>query len=430
MKDIIKSVIVEFQQRELPLLKRRLIDIRHDIPMITTLIGSRRSGKTYLLYQVVANLYKLGVDRRNVLFINFEDDRLNFTSVADLDLIIQSFTELYPDIKLSETYFFFDEIQNVVGWERFVRRIFDNYSKHIFVTGSNSRLLSTEIASSLRGRNVVYTVYPLCFKEFLEFLETPYNVINPQNRSLVLAQSKRFITQGGFPEVIGFDDNTRTNVLQNYFNTMMYRDIVERYSINDVTLFRFFLKKIFANITKPLSINKIYNELKSQGYKISNNYLYDYEQYAYAVFLCVAISKFDFSEIKQFKSEKKSYAIDTGLLGAIEFSMSANLGKLLENAVLLELIKAGKEVYYYKNKSECDFLIRNQDGTLLPVQVSWDMTDIATRKRELKGIAEVCNNLSLSKGLIITFDEKENIVHNNLDINILPFYQWAYELRT
>lgn len=430
MKDIIKSVIVEFQQRELPLLKRRLMDIRYDIPMITTLIGSRRSGKTYLLYQVVSKLYELGIDRRNVLFINFEDDRLNFISAADLDLIIQSFTELYPDIKLADTYFFFDEIQNVVGWERFVRRIFDNYSKHIFITGSNSRLLSTEIASSLRGRNVVYTVYPLCFKEYLEFLDTPYNVLNPQNRSLILAQSKRFLTQGGFPEVIDFDDDVRTNVLQNYFNTMMYRDIVERYSINDVTLFRFFLKKIFANITKPLSINKIYNELKSQGYKISNNYLYDYEQYAYAVFLCVAISKFDFSEIKHFKSDKKTYAIDTGLLGAIEFSMSENLGKLLENAVLLELIKAGKEVYYYKNKSECDFLIRNQDGTLLPVQVSWDMSDADTHKRELKGIAEVCSDLSLDKGLIITFDKREVLAHNNLDIKVLPFYQWAYELRT
>jgi len=430
MKDIIKSVIVEFQQRELPLLKRRLINIRHDIPMITTLIGSRRSGKTYLLYQVVSKLYEQGIERRNVLFINFEDDRLNFSSFTDLDLILQSFTELYPDIKLADTYFFFDEIQNVDGWERFVRRIFDNYSKHIFVTGSNSRLLSTEIASSLRGRNVIYTVYPLCFKEYMDFLETPYNIINPQNRSLVLAQSKRFLTEGGFPEVIDFDYDTRINVLQSYYNTMMYRDIVERYSIGDVSLFRFFLKKIFANITKPLSINKIYNELKSQGYKVSNNYLYDYEQYVYAVFLCVAISKFDFSEIKQLKSEKKTYAIDTGLLGAIEFSMSQSFGKLLENAVLLELIKAGKEVYYYKNKSECDFLVRSQDGTLLPIQVSWNMTASTTIKRELKGIAEACSGLSLSEGLIITFDKKDEIVYNDLHINILPFYQWAYELRT
>lgn len=428
MKDIIKSVIVEFQQRDLPVMKPRKLQIRPDLPIITTLIGSRRSGKTYLLFQLVKDLHKRGVERDNILFLNFEDDRLNFHSNAELDLIIQAFTELYPQKNLNECYFFFDEIQNVSGWERFVRRIFDNYSKHIFVTGSNSKLLSTEIAGALRGRSVVYTVYPLTFKEFLDFTGIAYEVVNPRNRSLILSQAKQFLESGGFPELINFEKGVQRNILQSYFNTMMYRDIIERYSISDVTLFRFFLKKIFANITKTLSINKIYRDLKSQGYKISNNYLYEYEQYVYAVFLCISVPKFDFSEIKQAKAEKKTYAIDTGLLSAIEFSMSSNFGKLLENAVLLELVKAGKEVFYYKNKTECDFVVMSKDGKLLPIQVAWQMNDTTTRKRELRAINEVCNDLSLENALIITFEEKEKLEINEIQVEIVPFYEWAYNL--
>lgn len=148
MKEVVKSIIIEFQQRELPLLKRRLFNIPLDVPMVTTLVGARRSGKTYLLYQAVAKLYERGVENRKVVFINFEDDRLNFNSMSELDTIVQAYMELYPEVALSEVYFFFDEIQNVPGWERFVRRIFDIHSKHIFVTGSNSRFLSTEIASA------------------------------------------------------------------------------------------------------------------------------------------------------------------------------------------------------------------------------------------------------------------------------------------
>lgn len=139
--------------------------------------------------------------------------------------------------------------------------------------------------------------------------------------------------------------------------------------------------------------------------------------------------KFDFSEIKQFKAEKKTYAVDTGMLRAVEFKMSSNYGKLLENAVLLELVKAGREIYYYKNKSECDFLVRHRDGTLIPLQVTWEMNDPDTFKREINGISVVCEELSLSKGLMVTFDKKDEFEVNNIKIMATPFYEWAYELR-
>ena len=326
MKDILKSIILEFQQRELPVLMKRKLVINSELPIIITLIGARRSGKTYLLYQIMNELIAGGVKREDMIFLNFEDERL-LLNTNQLDLILQAYSELYPDKKLSECWFFFDEIQNVDGWEKFVRRVFDNYSKHIFVTGSNAKLLSTEIADSLRGRTITYTVYPLSFAEYLNFKEVEYNIIHPLKKAKVINHSLQFIKQGGFPELINFENAERIKVLQSYFNTMIFRDIVERYKVNDVQLLKFFIKKLFATIGKPLSINKIYNEIRSMGYKVSNNYLYEFEQYCYAVFLSISVPKFDFSEIKQAKSDKKLYAIDTGLLSSVEFSISENRGK-------------------------------------------------------------------------------------------------------
>lgn len=423
MKDIIKSVIVEFQQRDLPIIKRRNIAVAFNTPMIVTLIGVRRSGKTYLLYDTIQEVVKNGVPIENILFINFEDERLNLQS-TDLDLILQAYLELYPDKNLNDCYFFFDEIQNVTGWERFVRRIFDSYSKHIFVTGSNSRVLSTEIADALRGRTITYTVYPLSFSEYLNFRDVEYNTVTTAQRANITHQALQFIQNGGFPETINLNDDVRIKALQGYFNTMIFRDIVERYKVSDVRVLKYFIKKLFAGIGKPLSINKIYNDLRSLGYKVSNNYLYEFEQHAYAVFLSLSIQRFHYSEIKQEKSEKKCFAIDTGLLSAVEFSMSENKGKLLENAVLLELIKKGADVFFFKDKYECDFVYR-LGSTLTPMQVAWQLQDDSSYKRETRGLLEACKRLNCKNGKIITFDQKGTLDANSISIELIPFYEWA-----
>lgn len=426
MKNIIKSVIVEFQQRNLPTIKRRNINVTFDTPMIVTLIGVRRSGKTYLLYDTIRKVVESGVPIENIIFINFEDERLNLQN-TDLDLIVQAYLELYPGKNLSECYFFFDEIQNVEGWEKFVRRIFDSFSKHIFVTGSNSKVLSTEIADALRGRTITYTVYPLSFSEYLDFQEVEHNSVTTAQRANIISQALQFILNGGFPETIHFNDEIRIKALQGYFNTMIFRDIVERYKISDVRVLRFFIKKLFAGIGKPLSVNKIYNDLRSLGYKVSNNYLYDFEQYVYAVFLGISIQRFDYSEIKQEKSEKKCYAIDTGLLSAVEFSVSENRGKLLENAVLLELIKQGAEVFYFKEKYECDFIYR-LGNTLTPMQVAWQLQQVSTQNRETRALLEACKKVKCKSGKIITFDQKGTMNIDSISIELIPFYEWAMHI--
>jgi len=422
MKAKIKDIILENQNIEFPHTILRDIIIPLDLDIIISIIGARRSGKTYILYQKIAELIKLGINKEQILFLNFEDERLTL-NVENLDQIIQAYTELYPENNIKDTYFFFDEIQNVKGWEKFVRRIFDTKSRHIFITGSNSKLLSTEIATELRGRTVTYTVYPLSLSEYLDFNKVEKTLYPQKNKSKVIHYTQKFLKEGGFPENIFFDKQIQLRILQQYFNVMIFRDIVERYKISNIETLKFFIKKIFAGITKPFSINKAYNDLKSLGYKISNKYLYEYIDYCNSVFISQSINKFDFSEIKQAKSDKKTYIIDNGLLSAIEFSVSENNGKLLENMVAMEFLKAGKEIFYFKHKKECDFIVKEKNN-FLPVQVAYEINNNETKQRELKGLIEACNYLRVNKGIIITFDTEEKFIHKNIEVSVIPVYKY------
>jgi len=422
MKNIIKEIIQENQYAKLPQPMERNVNIDIESKIIVTLIGVRRSGKTYLLYDTILKLKKNGVPKEHIVFINFEDERLNFKT-QDLDLIVQAYTELYPESDLNNVYFFFDEIQNVHGWEKFIRRIYDTKSQHIFITGSNAKLLSTEIATSLRGRTISYVVYPLNLAEYLNFNQVDQRLYPQKNKSKIVHYTEKFLYNGGFPDTINMPQATRIKLLQQYFNVMIFRDIVERYAITNIEVLKFFIKKIFTSVTKPFSINKAYNDLKSMGYKISNKYLYSYFEYCNDIFLSQSIGRFDYSAIKQAKSEKKTYIIDTGLLASIDFSMSSNKGKLLENMVFLEFLKSGCELFYFKNNYECDFIVK-QGARYLPVQVSYEISNTETKNRAIKGLAEACEYLQVNKGIIITFDHEETLQYGNITVEFCPVYKY------
>ncbi|RLD54200.1 MAG: ATP-binding protein [Bacteroidetes bacterium] len=424
MKTIFKNIIKENQDFEVSNILSRNISnsIPLDINIIVSLIGARRSGKTYILYDLINKIKKRGVSKDKIVFINFEDERINVQQ-KDLDLIIQAYQEIYTNNDLSEVYFFFDEIQNVKGWEKFVRRIFDTKSRKIFITGSNSKLLSTEIATELRGRTVSYSVFPYSYNEFLLTQKAPFDLNTQAKRSLILNLTEKYMYDGGFPELINFDTRSRYKILQQYFNVMIYRDIVERYKISNPEVLKFFIKKLFASVTSPFSINKIYNDLKSMGYKISNKYLYEYADYCKSVFITQEISRFNFSEIKQIKSDKKAYAIDTGLLSAIDFKVSKNNGKLFENMTVMEFLKLEKEVFYFKDKYECDLIVKDKEE-LNAVQISYNLSDSETKERELRGLKNACNYLKIDKGTIITFDEEAVMNYKGIEVQILPFYKF------
>ncbi|HOY33081.1 MAG TPA: ATP-binding protein [Bacteroidales bacterium] len=422
MKEIIKNIILENQNTELPVIIERDIQIPVNQNIIISLIGARRSGKTYILYQTIKKLVENGISNKYILFINFEDERLNLNS-ENLDYIIQSYQELFPEIKIKDAYLFFDEIQNISGWEKFIRRIFDTKTRNIFLTGSNSKLLSSEIATELRGRTITYTVFPLNFKEFLKFNNTQPLLYPQKNKSKIINLAHKYLTEGSFPESLNFNGIIKNKLLQQYFNVMIFRDIIERYHVSNIETLKFFVKKIFANVTKPLSINKIYNELRSLGYSISNKYLYEFLDYCNSVFLIQNINKFNYSEIKQEKSDKKTYVIDNGLISAIEFSVSQNMGKLFENMVAMEFIKNNKKIFYFKNNFECDFIV-DDNHNYLPVQASFAFADNETKNREIRALIEACNYINSNNGTIITFDTEENIVYDGIKVTIVPFYKY------
>ncbi|MBN1186311.1 MAG: ATP-binding protein [Bacteroidales bacterium] len=423
MKGILKNIILENQEAGFPdIVKRENYQIPLNPDLIISLIGARRCGKTYLLYDCMKELISKGISKERIIFLNFEDERLNLTK-ENLDLILQAYQELFPDIELSTCYFFFDEIQNINGWEKFIRRIFDTKSKKIFITGSNSKLLSTEIATELRGRTISFTIYPYSFKEFLFSSKAPGDSNTSANKAKIINLAECFLSDGGFPELIFFDKPLKTKILQQYFNVMIYRDLVERYKISGADVLKFFIKKIIASVTVPFSVNKVYNDLRSMGYKVSNKYLYEYIDYCNSVFLTRNISKFSFSDIKQAKSDKKIYIIDNGLLSAIDYNLAGNKGKLLENLAAIELLKQHYEVFYFKEKYECDFIIK-KDNELKAMQVAYSIKEDKTRQRELRGLSEACKFINTNHATILTFDEDDFIKYEDIKIDITPFYKY------
>lgn len=422
MKQKVKEIILENQQLKFNFIVKRLFEVPLNSGLIISVIGSRRSGKTYLMYDLIKTLLESGVSRERVVFINFEDERLQFQQ-QDMDLILQAYQELYPDVPTNEVYFFFDEIQNVDGWERFVRRMFDTKTRNIYITGSNSKVLSTEIATELRGRTISFTVFPYSFKEYLWSQGVSIDYKLASNRAKILHYGEKYLFNGGFPELVQLDKSLKVKALQQYFNVMIYRDIVERYNVSNPNVLKYFIKKVFASVSFPLSINKIYNDLKSMGYKISNKYLYEYMDYCNAVFLTQGVNKFNFSEIKQEKSDKKVYVIDNGLLSSIDFSISENRGKLFENMVAMEFLKSGYEIFYYKETYECDFVIR-KNGELAAIQACWSLKESETRQRELRGLFQACRYLQKSEGIILTFDEEGELVFESVRVRLVPFYKY------
>ena len=418
-KEIIKTLIKDFHHKSLSEFSHRAISIPLNLNKIISLIGARRSGKTYLLYQTIDSLLKQ-TEKSNIIFINFEDERLDLTRM-ELDLILQGYRELYPKSRLESCYFFFDEIQNVPGWEKFIRRLFDTISKHIYLTGSNAKMLSTEIATSLRGRGISYEVYPLSFSEYLSFKGIPFDLYVSETKGAVYNALETYLVSGGFPELLDVEDNdVKNRILQEYFDVMLFRDLVERYEIKNLIALKFFLKRLFASATKQVSINRIYNDLKSAGIKIGKNSLYDFMRMAESIFLVHTIKKYSSKISIQEFGERKVFVIDNGLLNAVIFQFSADTGKAMEQAVFWELKRRKNAIYFMKNGFECDFITVSASGIKNIIQVCHDISDPYTLKREVKGITAAAKKLGLKRGTIVTYDQQDTIQESDVSIDMVP----------
>ena len=432
-KEIIKQIIRSFQEKALPDIIARSKSLPLDSQKIISLTGVRRSGKTYLLYDTIRRLLNRGVDKTNILFLNFEDERLEL-STEELDLILQAWRELHNGVISDEHYLFFDEIQNIPSWEKFVRRIYDTETRNIFITGSNSVFLSTDIATSLRGRTLTYELFPFSFAEYVRFKKIPLDYYVETNKVRLLNSFKEYLLKGGFPETINRTQDESIEILRTYFFAMLYKDIIERYQIKETQVLKYFIKRLAGNLTKNFSVNKIYNELRSQGYKLDKNLLYEYLQYVQNVYLALTTSKYDYSLIKRSNSLKKVYFVDNGLINTIASGFSQDLGKLFENAVYLFLRTHFGSVYeenifYYKNRYECDFIVTELGKIKYCMQASYDISDKTTLDREVRGLVHTLKKFDLKTGYILTFDEENLIKIDDYEIIIKPAYKFFLETK-
>ncbi|HSV84991.1 MAG TPA: ATP-binding protein [Levilinea sp.] len=424
-KDLLKTIIIDSHQKVFPEVWPRTLKIPAGSGKVITLTGVRRSGKTYHLYNLMNRLKSNGVSNEKLLYFNFEDERLQL-SPPELDLILQAYQELYPALKLSECFFFFDEIQEAPGWEKFVNRVHNSISPNVFITGSNSRLLSQEIATSLRGRTLTFEVYPLSFSEFVHFQSPGLNPLSSTDRAAIVYLFDRFMHQGGFPELTRQEDALKDKILQEYFNVMLFRDLIERYQIPNSTILKYFCKRVIGASAGEFSVHKIYNELKSQGYKVSKDTLYAYQDHVEAIYLNRFVNKWSVSVVKSERAQKKCYVIDQGLGAALDYKLSQDKGRLLEITAALELLKQGNQIAYHQNGSECDFVVTDRGNVTAATQVSIDISDNKTREREIKGLVQSCQFFGLHEGVILTLDHTEEVEREGVRVRILPAWQYFY----
>lgn len=428
LRNIFQSIIA-LHQEEIPLsLHERSLQLPLNKQRIVTVTGVRRCGKSSLLHLTINRLLASGVDKEQILYIGFDDERLANMDVSDFDEILQAYRLMYPDRPLSSVYMFFDEIQIVKGWELFVLRVYKSYCKNVYVTGSTAQMLSGEMSSALRGWPDEYTEYPLSFKEFIAFKGVKANRYTEEGAALMANMFKSYLLTGGFPQaVLANVETERVKLLQAYFNTMLFRDMIEHYNISaSPSVVRYFLKRVFNNITKPSSVNNIYNDLKSQGLKLSKDSLYQWLDYACNIFLLHKVPKYSKSIIKQSTSLSKYYVVDFALAKSVLLPQSEEKGKALENAVYMHLarhLNENEQIYYFNEGAECDFVIANDEGVKELIQVCWELDEFNT-PRECGGLCAASAVTGCKKASIITCNQAQSIHYGDLQINVVAAWDF------
>ncbi|MBI4439124.1 ATP-binding protein [Candidatus Woesearchaeota archaeon] len=381
---------------------------------ITVLSGIRRSGKSTLMYQIIGNLLRAGTKPHQILFVNLEDKKLADVSLDDIYEVYRRSLNI-DDV----AYIFFDEVQKKEGWESWIRKKYDLKTKDKFViSGSSSYLLRKEYSTLLTGRNLTFEVFPLSFKEFLLFKNVDID-IHKIKTGVILETTKRILIKlldeylklGGFPEVLFKPEQFKIKLLEQYFDDILYKDIVDRHNLNnqkakDLALF------FMSNFTCLFSLRNIRNSLQL-SYDASKDYLSYYKE----AFLFFTIDHFSYSFKEQKTMPSKIYCIDNGLRNAVSFKFSKDDGKLAENLVFVELTRKGKNVYYWKNKHEVDFIVK--EGSFLQVAINVSYSD-EIDEREIKGLHEFKKNFGINKLVLITKD----IEAEERGVRLIPLWKW------
>lgn len=414
-KKVIQEIILQ-QQDFIRKIKLQRRDISIDTSGNYVFVGIRRAGKTYMLYQYIQQMLSEGRDIREILFMNFEDERIADMRKEELHTVIDAYRELFPH----EPVVFLDEIQNIDGWEHFARRLADE-GRRVFITGSNAHMLSREIASTLGGRFIIKEVWPFSFSEYLQYkgmeLERHW-LLSPQKADVVRLLGDYFY-YGGLAE--SFDYSDKRLWLSSLYQKVLYSDIVIRKGIRNERSMTLLIRKLADSVMQPTAVKRLQNILQGDGTKISRVTISAYLSYLKEAFLCFSISNFT-DALPQREVMQKHYFYDNGILNLFLISPES---KLLENLVAVCLLrKYGDGLFYYNRNVEVDFYVPSEQ---LGIQVSYSMTDPETRSREASALVKLNAFRQLKRLLIITYNEENNIVADGLTIEVIPVWKWMLE---
>ncbi len=375
--------------------KFKEIELKESFSVVIS--GIRRCGKSTLLHQILKN-------QRKFYYLNLEDTRLEGFNVTDFNLAEEIFQEKYG----SGGVYFFDEIQNIEKWEKFIRYLVDRKNK-VMITGSNASLLSRELGTRLTGRHISYELFPFSYSEFLVFKNQ-----KPNEESYA-----EYLKKGGFPDFLREDDIT---VLHELLKDVLMRDIVNRFGIKNTAVLRKLAVYLMTNVGKEFSANSLKKMLEVKSVQT----ILDYISFLEDSYLVFTIPKFSYSYKKQQVNPKKVYSIDNGLSYANSVSFSKDKGKMLENNVFLHLRRRYKEIFYFQENKECDFIIKEREKVIQAIQVCYNFNN-ENQEREVKGLLEAMEELKLKEGLILTYNQEDKLEVEGKKIIVKPVWKWLLE---
>jgi len=432
MIDILKEIIVDFQEIDPPTGVRRRVAVSPVPGKATVCIGVRRSGKSTFMFQLMKKLEDSGVPRQNILYLNFFDDRLRSLRHDNLGLILEAYFSLYPEKKNTEKlYCFFDEIQVVSGWEPFVDRLMRTEKCEVYITGSSAQMLSREIATQMRGRALSWEMFPFSFREFLDYKQIESDRPLSTKRRLIIQKAfEEYCDTGGFPEVAGLDRMLRIKIHQEYFNAILFRDLVERHNISHPKAVTDLAHWLVDNTGSLYSINNLTGYLKSLGHKAPKPAVSDYLKWFEDAYILFTVRIFDASLSRANVNPKKIYCVDHALVPSISSGILVNSGHLLENMVFVALRRVTPNIYYYKTRAgrEVDFIAGLHGPARILVQVCESMADQQTRKREITALVEAMTELKLSQSIIVTRNDEEQIRINSARIDVVPAWRFLLNM--
>ena len=419
------EIIKNFQEFEIPNLIKRENEVDFDIPIkrAISIIGPRRTGKTYFMYQLISDLLKLGVEKNRILYVNLEMEPLALCESKDLMRFIDIFYEIYPENLGRKCYLFFDEIQNVDNWERSIRTIIDSPNIQVFISGSSSKLLSKEISTSMRGRSIPEYIYPFSFREFLVAKNFKVEKYLSSSKRITLLNLLNKYIYGSYPEAIIYEKE-REKILSDILDVTIYRDIVERYSVKNLKALRLTITGV-AN-SPYFSVHKFSNYLNSIGIKVSKNSIYNYLEYLNDAMIVYPLRRFSYSYKEMHQTIPKMYFVDNGLLSIQGIQ---DVGRFMEGVVFIEFLRKGmnvnKNLFYYRNLDyEVDFVIKEGSTIKQLIQVTYASGRDEIEKREIKSLIKASEQLKCDNLLIITWDYEDEIKVENKTIKCIPLWKW------